>query len=157
MQEAVSGDVESEASKAKEGEEEGGGQDEKGERNNTLSSGAHSRGDSDWQSARVRESPQTTFRVVCSVRSAEAGFASRKEATERDPKILLFVAVTRWPKRREELSSLHHDSDSSIRDTTLSKNPMRYRVYDARFSLPVSPSLSSSLCRNERNHRIEFL
>lgn len=33
-----------------------------------LSSGAHSRGDSDRQSARVRESPQTTFRVVCSAR-----------------------------------------------------------------------------------------
>ncbi|KAL0115198.1 hypothetical protein PUN28_010654 [Cardiocondyla obscurior] len=34
-------------------------------------SGAHSRGDSNRQSARVRESPQTTFRVVCCARPSK--------------------------------------------------------------------------------------
>lgn len=65
----------------KKGDARGRGREGRRERRNTVS-GAHSRGDSNRQSARVRESPQTTFRVVCSARSAEAGFASRKRATE---------------------------------------------------------------------------
>lgn len=60
-----------------------------------LSSGAHSRGDSDRQSARVRESPQTTFRVVCSARSSssssfcpEAGWLLAEKEPPREK---------RWP------------------------------------------------------------
>jgi len=52
---------------------------------NTLSSGAHSRGDSDRQSARVRESPQTTFRVVCSARARRRRHRRRRRPLSEEP------------------------------------------------------------------------
>lgn len=59
-----------------------------------LSSGTHSRGDSDRQSARVRESPQTTFRVVCSARSSSSSFCPEAGwlLAEKEP-----PREKRWP------------------------------------------------------------
>lgn len=70
-----------------EGDTDGIGAREREE--HALSSGAHSRGDSDRQSARVRESPQTTFRVVCSARSSSSSSSFCPEAgwllAEKEP------------------------------------------------------------------------
>lgn len=103
-----------------------------GEEQHALLRGAHSRGDSDRQSARVRESPQTTFRVVCC--SARSPIRTR----------LLRLAKRSHRKRSK---------DTSVAVTREEFSCPSLLLYLSSFLFFFSHSSSSSLSLSRPRHR----